>query len=478
MFMEEKMNFKNKKALKNGISQNTKSSKTKIICIIVFALYGIVNFILLFCHEPWRDEIHAWLMSKDLSVIDLIKESRFDGHPVLWHLILMPFAKLNFPIITLNVISYVIMLITVYLFLFKTNLNIVIKIIATLTVPFTYTYSVISRNYCLIALFLVIIAILYKYRFKKPILYSLPICLLIYTHSLAWGVVAGLTITFYFDEIIKFLKNRSNKADIKHVFVGLALIALNTIFVVLQLYGSSNVLYNVYFNKNLVINIVNISIILISIFIISMLSKRNGKELAILSITYAFQIIVYLTFYSFILYQREVLTFLFLLFYLMIVWESNEDFKNQIFRKIYICFFVLCVVLIEWSTFFDYVSSDFSCPFSSAIETANYIKNNIPEDATIFVDDPVIEQALIPYLDGKYELYDVENENLVDFANVSVNKEKVSEKLSNLEDYLGKYIIVYKYYYYDSLTESANLIFESKMSIMGEDFDIYYIPIE
>ena len=91
-----------------------------VIYWTIFVLYGILNLVLTLLHEPWRDEIHAWLMAKELSVVDLFLASRFDGHPILWHLLLMPFAKLNFPIITLNLISIIMILISSWSFLFKT----------------------------------------------------------------------------------------------------------------------------------------------------------------------------------------------------------------------------------------------------------------------------------------------------------------------------------------------------------------------
>ena len=107
-------------------------NKETIFKIIIFILYAIFNFILLLKHEPWRDEIHAWLMAKVYSIPELFAASRFDGHPILWHLILMPFAKLNFPIITLNIISYILVMVSAYLFLFKTNFSILFKLIVLL----------------------------------------------------------------------------------------------------------------------------------------------------------------------------------------------------------------------------------------------------------------------------------------------------------------------------------------------------------
>ena len=104
-----------------------------------FIVYAIINFLLMVIHEPWRDEIRAWIMAKYLNVFDLFVVSRFEGHPVLWHLLLMPFAKLNCPIITLNIISYVIVLISAWLFLFKTK-NLQVIFLSLYILSYTQTH--------------------------------------------------------------------------------------------------------------------------------------------------------------------------------------------------------------------------------------------------------------------------------------------------------------------------------------------------
>src|SRR5574344_2183096 len=113
----------------------------------------------------------------------------------------MPFAKNGFPIITLNIIGLTITIIATGIFIYKSKVNIILKLFAIFTIPFTYVYSANARNYGLIVLLLMILSVVYEDRYRKTILYSILICLLIHTHSLAWGIVAGLTITFYFDEI-------------------------------------------------------------------------------------------------------------------------------------------------------------------------------------------------------------------------------------------------------------------------------------
>ena len=173
----------------------------KIIKIIIFLLYMTFNIYLMIEHEPWRDEAHAWLMAKNLSIKDLFLVSKYDGHPILWHLLLMPFAKLGFPYITLSIINIIICFIAAYIFYFKIEINDIIKTIIMFGAPFIYVYTVIARNYCLILLFCVLVAYIYKDRYKKPYKYTLLLCLLLNTPTIAWGLSIALFI-FYEVEAI------------------------------------------------------------------------------------------------------------------------------------------------------------------------------------------------------------------------------------------------------------------------------------
>lgn len=93
-------------------------------------LYNFIIFILLFFlifvgihHEPYQDEVQAWNMARDLSVMDIFKQMYFEGHPCLWHLILKPLTMLNLSIYSMTWVSVIVMLITAYLILFKSPFN-------------------------------------------------------------------------------------------------------------------------------------------------------------------------------------------------------------------------------------------------------------------------------------------------------------------------------------------------------------------
>lgn len=437
---------------------------------ILFIFFSIVNLYLVLIHEPWRDEIHAWLMAKELSIPKLIVESRFDGHPILWHLILMPFAKLNFPIITLNIMSYLIVITSGFLMLFKTKLPLWFKLIILFTIPFTYSFSAISRNYSIVLLILILISLLYDKRYNKPILYSILISILVHTHSLAWGIVAGLTITFHFEEIILYFKKK-NKVDIKKILIGLIFIVISTILVVLELYGTTNSNYRTYDNQ-FTLYFINILIsILISFFIFTLYNKSNYKEYFILFISLLFNIYIYTYIYSIIIFQRIMLVFVIIIFYLILLSKTNIKKLNlNIFCIIYIFF----MLLYGFKDFYTTIKKDIQDPYSSAIEMADYINKNISKNETILVDASIITQTLIPYLNN-IKLYDITYNEYVTYANKDYDENKIFNALNIMyTEYNNKYIL---------LSNNLNipphidleLIYETNNSVSGETYKLYYI---
>lgn len=450
-----------------------KKNYNKLLDYIIFIIFVIINFILLFYHEPWRDEIHAWTMAENLSIKDLFIVSRFDGHPVLWHLILMPFAKLNFPIFSLNIISWLIVCFSAWIFIFKTKLNIIFKYLVLFTIPFTYVYSAISRNYCLILLLLMIIGSFYDKRYSHPILYSILISLLIYTHSLAWGIVAGLTITFHIYELFMYLFKNKRDINIKPIWVGFIIIVVNTIIVVLQLYGSTNPDYSTsalssdqFIMKTF---IMILCILMISFIMIKLLAKDNLKEYLIMLIGLLFQCLVYIVFYSSILLQRFMLVFVVYLFFIMLL--SKTNIKKTYLNLFCVLYVIIAVVSNGLSIFYINVKLDIKYPYSSAQEMANYINKNLSSEDTILIDSSIICQTIEPYLEYSH-LYDiVYNDYFENIKYMSNDNERIYDALEHLNKYNGYYIIVS----HNNKKINQQLIYRTYNSLIGETYTLYYI---
>ena len=137
--------------------------KKKYFNYIILFFYIISLSTIAHHHEPWADEAQAWLLARDSNIPDLfIKYLPNDGHPGLWHLILMIPAKLNFPYFTLNIISIIIATMGTYIFLKYSPFPKIIKVLFPFSYFIFYQYAVVARNYVLLPLLLFLIAAIYK----------------------------------------------------------------------------------------------------------------------------------------------------------------------------------------------------------------------------------------------------------------------------------------------------------------------------
>lgn len=446
----------------------------KIFCnYAVFFTFVVLNFILMLYHEPWRDEIHAWTMAKYLSLKELFIVSRFDGHPVLWHLLLMPFAKLSFPIITLNIISWLIVSVSAWFFMFKSNIHTVFKYLLLFTAPFLYIYSSISRNYCLILLFLMLISSFYERRYTFPIIYSILISLLVFTHALAWGLVAGLTITFHFYEIYQYLFKKKKNIPITKIIIGLLIIAICSIGVVLQLFGSTNSDYGASINDGgtFYATVTIIYTLLFTLLLTVILSRENIKEYLVLCIGLLFQCFVYYLFYSSVMLVRYILIFLFVLFFILLVSKTNA--KKKFVNALLILYLVLFIVSGGFLKLYKSLSLDMQYPYSSAQEMAEFINANLSDQATILMDSSIICQTIVPYLKNAH-LYDiVYDEYFENIKYMENDTESIYHALENIDKrkYHGYYLIVSHH----RKNLNFDVVYHTKPSITGENYVLYHI---
>ena len=145
----------------------------------VFAVYLSIVGVTVAQHEPWLDEAQAWLIARDATWSDLFCTiPRYEGSPILWHLILRLPARCGLPYASLGVIAATFAAGGVLLFLVRSPLP---KLL-TAMVPFTffliYQNAVVARSYALIPLLLFAAAAAYPSRHRRPLLYVAPLGLL------------------------------------------------------------------------------------------------------------------------------------------------------------------------------------------------------------------------------------------------------------------------------------------------------------
>ncbi len=173
-----------------------------VINWVIFALYSALLLYMSVNHEPWRDEAQSWLIARDLGFIELLKCLPNEGHPPLFYLVLMPFAKLGLPYTKIYIVSDLLAMGLAWLVLFKSRFPLYLKIPMLFSYFFLFEYAVIARNYGIVMLMLMAVAAIYDKRHELPLLYGFIIFLLFQTHVLAFCTGAGLGL-IYLVEVVR-----------------------------------------------------------------------------------------------------------------------------------------------------------------------------------------------------------------------------------------------------------------------------------
>lgn len=500
--------------------------KKNKINLVVMLCYSIITFIILLFHESWRDEAQAWLIARDLNIIDIFGQMKYEGHPVIWYLILVPFAKLGLPYVTVKIVSWLICNIAVWLILKKAPFNLFLKILFIFSMPMLYLYPAIARSYCLIPLAITLVAIYFEQRHEKPIQYILSILFLANTHVIMYGMVGILLLLFYIEELIQNRKTNS-KEQKKKVYISLIVIiaGLNLTLIPILISMTTNTdvslisntsifentlekmenAYNEIFGgcfgrEELVTNITAIALLILLLYE----TRYHFKNSLIIIATVGFQFLIYTYVYKGS--EQRVSTLILLMMFIFWIQKHKKSIKdnkkdedkelinNQKYIKRqrrkekltdiaeYILVFVL---IINIANGIYGVNKEIKTNYSSAYETAEWIKSNLEDDSIFICTSMPLSSAIIPYInrDAFWSPQTLDNfsftswdENYRTGYSLKDLQKRVKE---NFEENQNLYLI----YTYDfneetmkSLEEQGYLtkIFESNVAVQ-EEYTIYKI---
>lgn len=186
--------------------------KCDVITLIIYLL-GVCT--VSFFHEPWFDEAQSWAIARSGTIKEILFEiPHYEGHPPLWHLILVPFAKLGAPYeLSLAAVNIFFMTLAVAVLLFKSPFPKLIRCLLPFNFFLFYQYGVISRPYCILVLAIFLAAVCYKNRNEHPVKYLLCLALMCAVHS--YGImIAGCLCIVWLIEIFTEYKKSGKLADI------------------------------------------------------------------------------------------------------------------------------------------------------------------------------------------------------------------------------------------------------------------------
>lgn len=391
-------------------------------------VFLVLSILLVINHEYWRDEVRSWhIASESASITELFEVTRVaEGTPSLWYLILYfisHFVIENFEV--MKILHIGVALATVFLILKFAPFNKTIKVMIVFGYYFFYEYSIISRNYALGILLIIIFCVLYKNKFKNIIPLGIILLLMGQVNTLAFILSVGLFIISMI-EFARGLRNKNINKTKFYIFIVLFILEI-IIFgwqiipqikssAIFSLQGAANnFLISVTFkeiirqlsintvsaflpvprftvefwNRNIILDMLNIKIIFVlTIFLLTMPILILKRKTILL---YVFCCIPMFTGFSLYKDSVRLLGFVFILF-ILCLWITNIDENDKLifYKKTYFLrklqsiylLILLSVSLLGSSVSFYF---DYKYPFSNGKNVAEYIIKKYNKDETVIV---------------------------------------------------------------------------------------------
>ena len=193
-------------------------------------------------HEMWRDEIQAWLLARDsASVLELFSHLKYEGHPGLWHLYLMPLIRITHSPVIMQVFHLLIAVVTVYLFVRYAPFNRFQKFLFCFGYFVFYEYGIIARNYAPGLLLVTVFCLLFTERYRRFIWIGCVLFLLAHTSAHALILTMSIGFALGCEYLCRnwlskpFAQEIKAIGDKKPIWIGFALIGIGIITAVLQL---------------------------------------------------------------------------------------------------------------------------------------------------------------------------------------------------------------------------------------------------
>jgi len=161
---------------------------------VFLLLYAAIVVPALVNHAMWGDETQAWLIARDSRTIrDLLLNLRYEGHPILYYLLIMPLTRMSADPETLKILNVILMAVTVAIVLWRAPFTLIERALFPFGYFMVFEYAVKSRGYALGCLLVVIFCALWPRRFERPIAVAVVLALLANVHIL-FTILSGAAV--------------------------------------------------------------------------------------------------------------------------------------------------------------------------------------------------------------------------------------------------------------------------------------------
>ena len=173
---------------------------------LTWALHTVLVGVLLWMHEPWRDELQAWSIAMASNTPwDLLPNTRLEGRPPGWQLLLWPFAQVITSVRMLQLITFVVGSVAAWWWLRRSVLDWRLKAVVLFGFLLTGGYLVHSRDYVLS--FLMLLAAVGTYERRGPCMrLAVVLCALAWVNAFSLAMAMAFFVAAWSAEAPTFRK--------------------------------------------------------------------------------------------------------------------------------------------------------------------------------------------------------------------------------------------------------------------------------
>jgi len=174
-------------------------------------------------HEMWRDELQAWMLARaSPTPAALLANMRYEGHPALWHLMLMPLAHATARPEVMQALHFVVAVLGVAAFVAWAPFPLWLRGLFVVSYLPLFEYGVLSRNYVLALPLLWAICRLWTQEPRRWLLLGGCLAVLANTNPYAWMLAAAIVVTLGFDTWRDRMQRAAVKAAPRRPLLGAA----------------------------------------------------------------------------------------------------------------------------------------------------------------------------------------------------------------------------------------------------------------
>lgn len=438
----------------------THKSDNKYIVYGFFAILAVIIFYQTSIHVMWRDELQTWLVAKESSsLFDLYRNTRYEGHPLLWHLILWASSKITDNPNSIKVINSLFSITSCYLIIRYGRFPLVTRLLLAFGYYFSFEYAIISRCYGIAVLLAVILASFSEKLIRKPLVIGIVLGLMANTST--YGIL--LSTSFYVFYLIVYLKDKPTLTiNVTKLTVPYLLISLFSIFTLLPqkdaayltpndipyifraLFSFDDLTFSLipipalnmhFWNSNIIMSSINNKIAVLAIAILlQYFIIRSFKKNYPLLICYLYCFLMILAFKSIIyngFLRHSGTLFVFLV---VLVWMNNvladvpiHNLKHYKTGNLVFMLLVGCNLIAGGIA--HYYHARYT--FSGSLSTANFIRKNY-SNAVLVGDQDYQMTPVAGYLNIK--IYSPNNASAKSY--VTWNRERLDNDNNDLFDYI------------------------------------------